>query len=55
MITLRDVVLTAQDGRIDRLKVGMLLALLTKEAIAENYITTNGAITASGAQWLSQQ
>lgn len=52
-MTLRDVVQTAQDGKIDRLKVGLLLALLTKEAILEGYISTTGEITAVGASWLA--
>lgn len=53
MITLKDVVQTAQDGKIDRLRVGLLLAELTKSAIALGYITPAGGVTASGANWLS--
>jgi hypothetical protein len=55
MITLQDVVLTAQDGNIGRLKVGLLLAQLTKDAILAGYITSTGEITAAGERWLATQ
>lgn len=52
---LRDVVQTAADGKIDRLKVGLVLAELTKSAIALGYITNTGQITAAGQQYLQTQ
>lgn len=52
---LKDVVQTASDGKIDRLKVGLVLAELTKAAITLGYITQTGAITAYGQQYLADE
>ena len=52
-MTLKDVVQTAYDGKIDRLRVGHRLANLTRWAIDEGYITHSGEVTVSGLNFLA--
>jgi hypothetical protein len=52
---LSDVIQTAIDGKIDRLKVGMSLSVLTLEAIALGYIMPGGEPTVQGSEYLKTQ
>jgi hypothetical protein len=50
---LSDVVQTAIDGKIDRLKVGMSLSVLTLEAITLGYIMPGGEPTVRGREYIA--
>lgn len=54
-MTLQDIVKTAVDGKIDRLKVGHVLAELTLSALTLGYITPCGSVTEKGILYLSQR
>jgi hypothetical protein len=51
-MTLSDVIQTAIDGNIDRLRVSMLLADLTREAITKGYIMPGGEPTVRGKEYI---
>jgi hypothetical protein len=52
---LSDIVKTAIDGKIDRLRVGLELAELTQSAITLGYIMPGGEPTVRGREYLAKK